>query len=175
DDDYAHRNRFYNDSAGVEEEAEKVAGRSLKDFFAKYVAGADDIPYDDFLHTAGLTATKQPQSIAEFGFEVSGGRNGPLQVAAVTPGSGAQQAGLQPGDFLLKLDGQPFPRFAQRWLLSHSPGDKVELQIERNASQHEISLTLGKRTMESYSISEMPAATSKQKRIRDGILNGTAE
>ena len=175
DDDYAHRNRLYNDSAGVEQEAEKVSGRSLKDFFAKYVANTDDIPYDDFLHIAGLTATKQQQALADFGFEVSRGRSGPLQVAAVTPGSGAQQAGLQAGDFLLKLDGQPFPRFAQRWLLSHAPGDKVKLQIERNAGQREISLTLGKRTIESYSISEMPAATSKQKRIRDGMLNGTTD
>lgn len=175
DDDYAHRNRFYNDSAGVEQEAEKVSGRSLKDFFAKYVAGTDDIPYDDFLHVAGLTVTKQQQSIADFGFEVSRARSGSLQVAAVTPGSEAQQAGLQAGDVLVKLDGQPFPRFAQRWLLSHAPGDKVKLQIERNASQREISLTLGKHTIESYSISEIPAATPKQKRIRDGILSGATD
>lgn len=173
DDDYAHRNRFYNDSAGVEQEAEKVSGRSLKDFFAKYVAGTDDIPYDDFLRIAGLTATKQQQSIADFGFEVLRARSGPLQVADVTSGSEAQQAGLQAGDALLKLDGQPFPRFAQRWLLSHAPGDKVKLEIERDSSQREISLTLGKRTTESYSISETPGATSKQKRIRGGILNGT--
>ena len=175
DDDYAHRNRFYNDSAGVEQEAEKVSGRSLKDFFAKYVAGTDDIPYDDFLRIAGLTVTKQQQSIADFGFEVSRARTGPLQVAAVTPGSEAQQAGLQAGDVLVKLDGQPFPRFTQRWLFSHAPGDKVKLQIERNASQREISLTLGQQTIQSYSISEMPAASAKQKRIRDGILSGTTD
>ncbi|HEV2616888.1 MAG TPA: PDZ domain-containing protein [Candidatus Acidoferrales bacterium] len=173
DDDYAHRNRFYNDSAGVEQEAEKVAGRSLKDFFAKYVAGTDDIPYDDFLRVAGLAATKQQQSIADFGFEISGGRGGPPQIAAVTPGSNAQQAGLQVGDFLLKLDGQPFPRFTQRWLLSHAPGETVKLQITRNATQREISLTLGEQSIESYSISEIPGATAKQKQIRDGILNGT--
>ena len=175
DDDYAHRNRFYNDSAGVEQEAEKVSGRSLKDFFAKYVAGTDDIPYDDFLHIAGLTVAKQQQSIADFGFEVSRARSGTLQVAAVTPGSEAQQAGLQAGDVLVRLDGQPFPRFTQRWLLSRAPGDKVKLQIERNASQREISLTLGKHTIESYSISEIPAATPKQKRIRDGILSGATD
>lgn len=175
DDDYAHHNRFYNDSAGVEEEAEKVSGRSLKDFFAKCVAGTDGVPYDDFLHIAGLTATKQQQAIADFGFEVSRARSGPLQVADVTPGSEAQKVGLQTGDVLLKLDGQPFPRFAQRWLLSHAPGDKVKLQIERNGSQREISLTLGKRTIESYAISEMPAATPKQKRIRDGMLTGATD
>ena len=175
DDDYAHRNRLYNDSAGVEQEAEKVSGRSLKDFFAKYVANTDDIPYDDFLHIAGLTATKQQQALADFGFEVSRGRSGPLEVAAVTPGSGAQQAGLQAGDFLLKLDGQPFPRFAQRWLLSHAPGDKVKLQIERNASQRETSLTLGKQTIQSYSISEMPGASAKQRQIRNGMLTGATD
>ncbi|MGH9729872.1 MAG: M61 family metallopeptidase [Candidatus Acidiferrales bacterium] len=173
DQDYAHRGRFYDDSAGVEQEAEKVAGRSLKDFFAKYVAGAGDIPYDDLLHIAGLTATKQQQSIADFGFEVSRGRGGPLQIASVTPGSQAQQAGLQAGDFLVKLDGQPFPRFAQRWLLSHAPGETVKLQIARNAGQREISLTLGEQTVETYSISEIPGANAKQKQIRDGILSGT--
>jgi len=175
DDDYAHRNRFYNDSAGVEQEAEKVSGRSLKEFFAKYVAGTDDIRYEDFLRIAGLAATKQQQAIADFGFEVSRARSGSLQVAAVTPGSEAQQAGLQAGDVLVKLDGQPFPRFAQRWLLSHAPGDKVKLQIERDASHREISLTLGKRTIESYSISEMPGASAKQRQIRNGILTGATD
>ena len=175
DEDYAHRGRFYDDSAGVEREAEKVAGRSFKDFFAKYVSGTDDIPYDDLLRLAGLATTKQQQSIADFGFEVLRNRGGPLQIAAVTLGSGAQRAGLQPGDILLTLDGQPFPRFPQQWLVSHSPGDKVKLQIERNAGRREISLTLGKQLMESYSISEIPDASANQKRIRDGILKGATD
>ena len=175
DNDYAHRHRFYNDSAGVEHEAEKVAGRSFKTFFQKYVSGTEDIPYGDFLRYAGLGVNVQDRAIADFGFEVSRTRNGPIQVGAVAQGSAAQQAGLQAGDFLLKLDGQPFPRFAQRWLLSHAPGEKVKLQIERNGAEREISFSLGKQMVGTYSVSEIPDASAKQQRIRNGMLNGTTD
>ncbi|MHB8411614.1 MAG: M61 family metallopeptidase [Candidatus Acidiferrales bacterium] len=173
DDDYAHRGRFYDDSAGVEQEAEKVAGRSFKNFFRKYVSGTEDIPYGDFLRYAGLDVKTQQRAIADFGFEVSRTRNGPIQVGAVAPGSGAAQAGLQSGDALLQLGGQPFPRFAQRWLMQHSPGDKVKLRIGRGGQEREVSLTLGKKTVQAYSISKIAGASAKQKRIRDGILTGT--
>jgi len=175
DNDYAHRNRFYDDSVGVEHEAEKVASRSFRNFFAKYVAGTDDIPYNAFLRIAGLTATKEPRPIGDFGFEVSSARGGPIQIATVEPGSGAQRAGLQEGDLLLKLDGQPFPRFAQRWLGEHAPGEKVKLQIERDGAEREISFPLGKQTVETYSVSEMPGASAKQQRIRNGILTGSTD
>jgi len=172
DDDYARRDRFYDDSAGVEREAEKVAGRSFKTFFQKYVSGTDDIPYGDFLRYAGLGVNVQDRAIADFGFEVSRTRNGPIQIGAVAPGSAAEQAGLQSGDALLQLDGQPFPPFAQRWLLQHLPGDKVELRIGRGGKEREVSLTLGKKIVHAYSISEMSDASAKQKQIRDGILTG---
>ena len=172
DDDYAHRGLFYNDSAGVEQEVEKVAGRSFKDFFRKYVSGTDDIPYGDFLRYAGLDVKAQDRPVADFGFEVSRTRNGPIQVGTVAPGSSAAQAGLQSGDVLLQLGGRPFPRFAQRWLLQHSPGDKVKLRIGRGDQEREVTLTLGKEIVHAYSISEIAGATAKQKRIRDGILTG---
>lgn len=172
DDDYAHRGRFYDDSAGVEQEAEKVAGRSFKYFFQKYVSGTDDIPYGDFLRFAGLDVKVQQRAIPDFGFEVSRGRNGPIQIGAVAAGSSAAQAGLQSGDVLLQLDGQPFPRFAQRWLLHHSPGDKVELRIGRGVSERAVSLTLSKEMVRAHSISEIASASAKQRRIRGGILTG---
>jgi len=173
DDDYAHRGLFYNDSAGVEQEVEKVAGRSFKDFFRKYVSGTDDIPYGDFLRYAGLDVKAQERAVADFGFEVLRTRNGPIQVGTVAPNSSAAQAGLQSGDVLLQLGGQPFPRFAQRWLLQHLPGDQVKLRIGRGDQEREVTLTLGKKIVHAYSISKIAGASAKQKRIRDGILTGT--
>ncbi|MHB8525567.1 MAG: M61 family metallopeptidase [Candidatus Acidiferrales bacterium] len=173
DEDYAHRGRFYDDSKGVEQEVEKVAGRSFKDFFQKYVSGTNEIPYGDFLRYAGLRVKVQARAFADFGFEATRTRSGPIQVGTVAPNSSAAQAGLESGDVLLQLGGQPFPRFAQRWLMQHSPGDKVKVRIGRDGREREVSLTLGKKMVQTYSISKIAGASAKQKRIRDGILTGT--
>lgn len=171
--DYAQRGRFYDDSAGVEQEVEKIAGRSFREFFAKYVAGTDEIPYNEFLRAAGLQVQTQPREMADFGFETSRGSDGSVAIASVTPGSGAEQAGLQAGDILLQLDGHPFGRSAFRFLFQHSPGDLVKVRVQREGSEREISFALAKRGVQTYSISEISGATQKQKRIRDGMLRGT--
>jgi predicted metalloprotease with PDZ domain len=53
-DEYAKRDKFYDDDAGIRLAIEQVAGASFRDFFARYVAGVDEIPYNDFLSAAGL-------------------------------------------------------------------------------------------------------------------------
>jgi len=51
---HALRGQFYDDSAGIRMVVQEVAGRSFTDFFARYVSGTDEIPYNDFLAIAGL-------------------------------------------------------------------------------------------------------------------------
>ena len=59
--DYAQMGRFYPDSAGIRTAAEGVvrdaapnARLDLDDFFARYVAGTDELPLADWLPRAGL-------------------------------------------------------------------------------------------------------------------------
>ena len=59
---YAQRGRFYPDSQGVRMAAEDVIRQAkpdgnadLSDFFRRYVAGTDDLPYAQWLSIAGLT------------------------------------------------------------------------------------------------------------------------
>ncbi|MGC1107875.1 MAG: PDZ domain-containing protein [Candidatus Acidiferrales bacterium] len=172
-EDYARRGRFYDDSAGVEQEVEKIAGRSFKEFFAKYAAGTDEIPYNDFLRVAGLQAQTQQREVADLGFQTSRTGDGSVAISSVTSGSGAEQAGLQAGDVLLQLDDRPFGRSAMRFLFEHSPGGTVKVRIQRNGSQRDISFALGKRGVQTYSVSEITGASDRQKRILDGILHGT--
>src|SRR5208282_3041567 len=51
---YAKKRRFFNDSEGVREAAEAVSRADLGWFFTKYVAGTEEIPWNDFLRTVGL-------------------------------------------------------------------------------------------------------------------------
>lgn len=53
-DEYARAGKFYNDSEGIRAAVEQVSGKSFEDFFGRYVSGAGEIPYDDFLSIAGL-------------------------------------------------------------------------------------------------------------------------
>ncbi|HTU36342.1 MAG TPA: hypothetical protein VMF66_21265 [Candidatus Acidoferrum sp.] len=53
-DEYAKRGKFYNGDAAIRAAVEKVAGKDFGDFFRRYVAGVDEIPYDKFLAFAGL-------------------------------------------------------------------------------------------------------------------------
>src|SRR4029077_20058417 len=60
--EYAQKERFYPDSAGIETVGAEVvrdaapgAKIDLGDFFARYVAGTDELPLADWLSRAGLT------------------------------------------------------------------------------------------------------------------------
>ncbi len=61
-DEYANQGKFYNESDGIRAVVEEVAGKSFEDFFRRYVAGADEIPYDDFFSVAGLALKKNASS-----------------------------------------------------------------------------------------------------------------
>lgn len=60
DDDYAKRGKFYDDSDGIRRAVEEVSGKSFKDFFARYISGTQEIPYNDFLDLAGLALQPAP-------------------------------------------------------------------------------------------------------------------
>jgi len=55
--EFAHRGRFYDEQQDIRAAVEKVAGRDFSDFFARYVAGTDPLPYSDILALAGLELT----------------------------------------------------------------------------------------------------------------------
>lgn len=54
---FAHRGRFYDEGRDLRAAVEQVAGRDFGDFFARYVAGTDPLPYGDILGLAGLELT----------------------------------------------------------------------------------------------------------------------
>jgi S1-C subfamily serine protease len=86
--------------------------------------------------------------------------------------SGASAAGLNEGDLLLSLNGDPFPRSPDRWLRDHQPDERVTVRIRRSGEERDFSFPLGRQTEAVYQIADAPSATEKQRRIRDGILRG---
>jgi predicted metalloprotease with PDZ domain len=174
-EDFARRGRFYRDTADIRAIAERVAGRSLEEFFTRYVAGTDELPCADYLGRAGLLLKAHGRSRAELGFWPARGPDGMTVATRIDPGSSAQQAGVREGNVLLQLDGSPFPRNAVRWLREHRAGETVALRLRRDAEEREVSFVLGERQERTYEIEEAGSPTDKQRRILDGLLRGTTD
>jgi serine protease Do len=79
------------------------------------------------------------------GLHAAGGYG--AEVVTVAAGSPAEAAGLQAGDVIVSLDGRPIERMPDliRWLQSLSPGDRVEVAVERSGEQLTLAATLGQR------------------------------
>jgi S1-C subfamily serine protease len=69
---------------------------------------------------------------------------GGVWVRRVAPGSAAAAAGLEPGDRILKLNGQPVQRAGQviRGVRLHPDGRPLQLTIERAGRQRQLELQL---------------------------------
>ena len=172
---YAKQGRFFDDSAGIRDAAEVVTGRSFRDFFEKYVAGAAEIPYDDFFRTVGLRLERSATQIADPGFTISRGPGAaPGQVASVTAGSAAEKAGLRDGDIISGIDGQPFAQFTQRAIAQRKPGETVKLTVTRNGRAQDITFALGSRQEHQYRLVDLDNLTDAQ-RARRQIWFGTQE
>jgi predicted metalloprotease with PDZ domain len=180
--EYAQRGRFYGDSEGIRAVAEQVirntapdADADLKDFFAQYVSGTVEIPFSGILEHAGLAIRDTAQHRASLGFTIGRDSGGVFTVGSLDAQSGARQSGLIEGDVLISLNGEGIPRSPDRWLRDRQSDERITVKIRRAGEEREFSFPLGRITDGSYQITEMPDATEKQRRIREGILRGTTE
>ena len=174
-EEFAHKQRTYDGYTDIEASVENISGKDFHDFFRRYVAGTDDIPADQFLSAAGLELVKASTRSASLGFWAVRGTDGSLTVMDVDPGSTAEAAGIREGDVLVSLDGEEFPNNSARWLRQHSPGETVRVRIRRFGSTMDLTFPLDEKTELNYRIDELPQATERQKRIRNGILKGRTE
>ncbi len=62
-----------------------------------------------------------------------------------------------------------------RWLRDHQPEERVTVKVRRAGEEMEFSFALGRQTDAIYQITEIPDATEKQRRIRNGILHGVTD
>lgn len=63
----------------------------------------------------------------------------------IVPGGPAEEAGLEPGDIILSLDGKPVEGSSELIVAirSRSPGDSITLRVRRAGSERDVEVTLG--------------------------------
>jgi predicted metalloprotease with PDZ domain len=173
---YAKKGRFFNDSEGVREAAEAVSHADLASFFTKYVAGTDEIPWDDFFRSVGLRVEAIPNTVTDAGFTASRNFDGPMSVGAVTPGSEAEHAGLRVGDTIVELQGKTAGQESRQELARLNPGDTLSVKVRsRRAGERELKWKVGTRQEISYEVKDVVQVTSQQRARRVAWLKGEAQ
>jgi predicted metalloprotease with PDZ domain len=171
----AKQGRFFPDSTGVREAAEAVGHVDLANFFSKYVAGTDEIPWNDFFRTVGLRVTESANTVADAGFAASRNFDGPMTVTAIASNSEADHAGLQAGDVILDLNGHMPGLDAAQEVAQLSPGDTITLKIRHGRTgERELKFKLGSREEISYELEDLDVVTTQQRAQRGLWLKGEA-
>jgi predicted metalloprotease with PDZ domain len=175
-ENYTKKGRYFKDSDGVREAAEAVSHADLGWFFTKYVAGTEEIPWDDFFRTVGLRVVEGLSTEADPGFTASRNFDGPMLVTAVSPGGEAERAGLQAGDTILEIQGKPAGQESRQALSRMKPGDTITLKVRgRRSGERELKWNLGSRQEISYELRDSDSVTPAQRLRRSAWLKGEAQ
>lgn len=173
---YARKGRFFDDSSSVREAAEAVSHADFATFFKQFVAGVDEIPWNDFFRTVGLLVEPITVTVPDPGFVASRNFDGPMSVAAVAPGSDAEREGLQVGDTIVELQGKPAGEDSRQQLARLSPGDAVSVKVRsRRAGERELKWKVGSRQEISYQVKDLEKVTPEQRARRATWLAGEAQ
>jgi predicted metalloprotease with PDZ domain len=144
---------------------ESVADMDLSDFFARYVDGTEELPYNQYLEPFGLQIlVDESDQTPRIGWML-GAENGRQMVKFVEAESPAQLAGIDAGDELLAIAGFRVnaEQVAER-LKDYQPGDTVEVTVFHQDELRSCPVTLAKPRPGRYSIVpvDRPSAIQKQ-------------
>jgi len=150
---------------------EEVAGFDLGNFYARYIDGLDELPFDDYLTPFGLylKAVSESDAPPHLGLRLASSDRPEIQF--VEAGSPAAQAGLEAGDELLALDGfrVATDQLGER-LRDYQPGDRLEIAIFHKDELQTHAIVLGKPQPSRYRLALQASPTPSQRALLAGWL-----
>lgn len=115
-------------------------------FHRNHVVGKEPLDYETLLGRAGLLLRKSQPGISTIGAVQYAQDTTRAQITSQTRiGSPLYEAGLDRGDIILTLDGQPLTRGSDvsKFVLSKKPGDRVQIRFEQRGAQKTATLVIG--------------------------------
>jgi predicted metalloprotease with PDZ domain len=163
---------------GFQTAAEEVAGRSLDDFFSRYVAGTDELPYDETLAIVGLTARQvadESKPAATFGWRLRK-QGEDVTISNVLPDGPALAAGIMRDDVLVSVEGEATETVdLDPFLSQRSPGEEVRVTVRRSGEEIEKRVTLGSGGNLEWRVEPVASPSERQLRLRQGWLQTRVE
>ncbi|HSS18939.1 MAG TPA: PDZ domain-containing protein [Pyrinomonadaceae bacterium] len=171
---YYLRGRGYT-TDDFERVASEVAGVNLHDFFERHTRDVETLPYDEAFSFVGLALIRE-QARQPFNGGIRFDRDDPtsLIIAAVSPDSPAEVAGLQEGDEIIELGKKKISR--ENFLVAlgrYKQGDSVPVSVKRDRRTIDVNLKLGEPERFEYRIVEKNNGTPEQKARRAAWLTGS--
>ena len=147
--------------------AELMAGRSLDNFFSKYVRGVAEIDYNAIFNPIGLAIkSEEPDAGTAYIGANLVEDNGRLTIRSVPAGTPAYDQGINAGDQIVAIDGYRASQARlQQYLGDRKPGDKVRLTIFRTDRLRDIELTLGSNTRQAFTFVPVANPTEQQRSL----------
>ena len=170
--EFAKKNRNYSPQ-DFQRIAEQHAGKSLDDFFRRYVRGREEIDYNSIFQSFGIrletaVPNAKPQATLGANLTQTGER---LTVSAIPVGTPAYEQGLNTSDQIIAIDGiRATQQFLNSYLAEKKPGDKIKLTVFRFDDLREIEITLGSEAPEQFRFVAVPNPTGEQRRLYQGWL-----
>lgn len=173
---YAKQGKYFDDSEGVRLALQELTGSDFRDFFSRYVAGVEEIPYDQFFNYVGLTVTHRQVEQVYTGLVVSRAAGKPLTVVRIEENSPAARLNLSPGDEILKVNGKEVSGDWSQYLQTRNPKSVLHLKVSSAGGEiRELDLPLGTRKIDEYRLQDMPGMLPVARARRAAFLRGEAE
>lgn len=146
--------------------AEMMAGKSLDDFFKRYVRGREELDYNAILNNIGLQlSVNKSREQAYLGANLAQ-ENERLVVKSVPAGTPAYEQGLNFNDQIVAVDGNRSTlQFLNTYLEGKKVGDKIKLTVFRFDMLKDIEITLGGKGSANYRIIPVANPTEEQKAL----------
>jgi predicted metalloprotease with PDZ domain len=144
---------------------ESVADRDLTEFYARYIHGVEELPFNDYLNPFGLELKAGEATTPYLGITVNSDR-GKETIKSVAANSPAQLAGVDPGDELLALDG--FKVTAEKLvdrLKLYTDGQQIELTIFHADRLMTLPIVLAKPQPQQYQLQALENTVDRQRQL----------
>ena len=169
--EFAKKNKNYTPE-DFQKVCETMAGKSLNDFFEKYVRGTAEIDYNAILSGIGLQLStgETGNQTAYLGASVRQDVDR-LLVTSVPKDTPAYEQGLNANDQIIAVDGNRASQtFLTSYLSEKKPNDKIKLSVFRFDQLREIEIVLSGRARQDFQIKPVENPTDEQKRLYKEFL-----
>ena len=175
--DFFGKGRNYT-PADFQKICESMAGASLEDFFARYVRGHEELPYNQFFSAAGLRLEQMGVAAGEARSPLKGflgaefdDRSDMILIDNVRAGTPAYEQGLNAKDQIIALDGARVNKDTFEALIAaRRPGEIVHLTLFRNDDLRTFDIKLGGQVDAPFKLAQLTSVSDQQKRIYQGWL-----
>ena len=173
---YAKQASYFDDSEGVRLALEVLTGDDFRDFFARYVSGTEELPYDRSFAYVGLTLAHKQTEQTYAGFTTSKAPGKPASIVRVDDNSAASRMHIIVGDVILEANRKPIAGDFNQALQKYDPKTTLHLKLRSSTGDvRELDLPLTTHKTDEYQFEDLPGVTSATRVRRTAFLRGEAE